>query len=440
MNEKLKVRFAPSPTGYLHIGGARTALFNWLFARNKKGNFILRIEDTDRERAQPQAVESIINGLKWLGLNRDEELVYQSQFIEKHRHYAQMLVDKGKARKIPGKVEGEAIEFLMPSGKTCFNDLIHGRIEFDNKEVGNFVILRGDQTPTYNLACVVDDALLSISHVIRGDDHISNTPKQIALYQALGFPLPQFAHLPLILGPDGSRLSKRHGATALDYYQQMGYLPEAVLNYLALLGWSPKDNREKMNVEQLIESFSLEAVGKKGAIFDLEKLNWMNGVYFAEGSTDDTVSRAADYLKSINYIDDKTDLNWLKRVLDLYKTRIKYFAQLKEQADFIFLDEMKIDPEAEEKFLKRDYIPDMFRVLGERLEKLEPFETETIEGVCRSLAKELKLKSKDLIHPTRVAVTGRAVSPGLFETMAILGKGKVIKRINKRGNNSKTKY
>ena len=433
MNEKIRVRFAPSPTGYLHIGGARTALFNWLFARNKKGGFILRIEDTDRERAQPQAVESIINGLKWLGLNWDEEPVYQSQFIEKHRHFAQMLVDKGKARKIPGKVEGEAIEFLMPSGKTCFNDLIHGRIEFDNKEVGNFVILRGDQTPTYNLACVVDDTLLSISHVIRGDDHISNTPKQIALYQALGFILPQFAHLPLILGPDGSRLSKRHGATALDYYQEMGYLSEAVLNYLALLGWSPKDNREKMNVKELIESFSLEAVGKKGAVFDLEKLNWMNGEYFAEESTDNTVSRAADYLKSIGYIDDKTDLNWLKRVLDLYKTRIKYFAQLKEQANFIFLDEIKIDPAAEETFLKRDYIPDMFKVLKGRLVKLETFEIEEIEKVCRSLAEELKLKSKDLIHPTRVAVTGRAVSPGLFETMAIMGKEKVIKRIGKWG-------
>ncbi len=431
MDKKIRVRFAPSPTGHLHIGGARTALFNWLFARHEKGSFILRIEDTDRERAQPQALESIINGLKWLGISWDEGPIYQSHFIEKHLYYARKLVEEGKARKIPGKTEGEAIEFLMPSGKTIFTDLIHGNIEFDNQELGNFVILRGDQTPTYNLACVVDDALLSISHVIRGDDHISNTPKQIALYQAMGFPLPQFAHVPLILGPDGSRLSKRHGATALDYYRETGYLSEAVFNYLALLGWSPKDNREKMTLAELIDSFSLGSIGKKGAIFDLEKLNWMNGVYFAEKNSDETVSIAAEYLKSIGYVNEKTDLNWLKKVLDLYKTRIKYFAQLKEQADFIFLEEIKICPEDEEKFLKRDYLPAMFKSLKERLEGIESFNAAAIEKVCRDLAEELKLKSKDLIHPTRVAVTGRAVSPGLFETMELIGKSRVIKRIDK---------
>jgi len=429
MTEKIKVRFAPSPTGYLHIGGARTALFNWLFARHYKGSFLLRIEDTDRERTQPEALASIIDGLKWLGLSWDEGPIYQSKFIDKHREFAQRLVDEGKARRIPGKEKGEAIEFLMPEGMTKFNDLVHGMIKIDNQELGNFVILRGDQTPTYNLACVIDDALLSITHVIRGDDHISNTPKQIALYEALGLPLPQFAHLPLILGPDGSRLSKRHGATALDYYQKEGYLPEAVLNYLALLGWSPKDNREKMKVEEIIELFSLEAVGKKGAIFDLDKLNWMNGSYFAEINLDKVVDTTAKYLKSIGFVDEKIELNWLKKVLNLFRTRIKYIGQLKEQADFFFLDDIKIDPEVREKFLKREYIPEAFKLLGEKLEKLESFEAEEIEKTCRGLAKELNLKSGDLIHPVRVALTGRAVSPGLFETMAILGREKCIKRL-----------
>lgn len=432
MDEKVRVRFAPSPTGYLHIGGARTALFNWLFARHHKGKFILRIEDTDPERTQMEAVESIIEGLKWLGLEWDEGPFYQSQFIEKHRYYAQVLVDKRKARKIPGKREGEAIEFIMPPGKISFNDLVHGKIEIDTKEIGDFVIVRGDNTPTYNLACVIDDHLLSISQVIRGDDHISNTPKQIALYQALDFPIPKFAHLPLILGPDGSRLSKRHGATALDYYQKEGYLPEALVNYLALLGWSPKDNREKLSVKELIENFSLEAVGKKGAIFDSDKLNWMDGTYIAEGDLDRLASLARDYLKAAGYIDEKTDLDWLKRVIQLFKTRIKYMAQLKEQGDFIFLKEMNIDPEAEKKFLKRDYIPGMFGKLKERLEELPVFEPGEIEKVCRNLAKELNLKSGDLIHPTRVALTGRAVSPGLFETMAVMGKEKCIKRLEKQ--------
>ena len=430
MKEKVRVRFAPSPTGYLHIGGARTALFNWLFSKHAQGTFVLRIEDTDRERTQEDALRSILNGLKWLGLNWDEGPVYQSELAGKHQEMAELLVKKGKARKIPGKSGGEAVEFIMPAGKTRFDDLVHGPIEFDNLEVGNFVIIRGDQTPTYNLACVVDDHTLSISHVIRGDDHISNTPKQIALYQALDLPLPQFAHLPLILGPDGTRLSKRHGATALDYYEQMGYLPEALLNYLSLLGWSPKDNREKMKVEDIIKTFSLEAVGKRGAIFDIDKLNWLNGVYFSESDLEKTVPVAQRYLKSIGYIKDEADKDWLKRVLNLYKTRIKYIAQLKEQADFIFLDEIKIDPEAKKKFLDRDYIPGMFKELKKKIAEIKNFQPEEIETVCRELAGELKLKSKDLIHPTRVAVTGRAVSPGLFETMSILGKEKVIKRIS----------
>ncbi|MEA3369254.1 MAG: glutamate--tRNA ligase [Candidatus Ratteibacteria bacterium] len=432
MSEKVRVRFAPSPTGYLHIGGARTALFNWLFARHKKGQFILRIEDTDRERAQPKALDSIIGGLKWLGLDWDEGPFYQSKFIEKHRHFAQVLVEKGKARRIPGKEGGDAVEFLMPPGETRFDDLVHGKIKIDNQELGNFVILRGDQTPTYNLACVVDDAFLSITDVIRGDDHVSNTPKQIALYQALDFSLPRFAHLPLILGADGSRLSKRHGATALDFYQEKGYLPEAVLNYLALLGWSPKDNREKVSVGEIIEKFSLEGVGKKGAIFDSEKLNWMNGTYLAEGNSEKMLEIAAQYLKSIGYIKDEVNPEWLKKVLNLFKTRIKYIAQLKEQADFLFLDEIKIDAGAEEKFLKRDYIPGMFKQLRERLGELEVFEAGEIEEICRGLAKELGVKSGDLIHPARVAVTGRAVSPGLFETMAVMGKEKCVKRLEKQ--------
>src|SRR6266704_1005523 len=277
-----RVRFAPSPTGYLHVGGARTALFNWLYARHTGGKFLLRIEDTDRERSSEEHTKVILDGLTWLGLDWDEALVFQGGRVQRHQEVADKLLAEGKAY-----LDADAIRFRVPAGEIAWDDAVHGRISFQGEDVKDFIILRSDRTPIYNLAVVVDDLDMRITHVLRGDDHISNTPKQIALYGALGAPLPVFGHVPMINGPDGKKLSKRHGATAIGDYQHLGILPAAMRNFLALLGWSPGGDREIMTLDEMVRLFSFEGIQQKSAIFDMTKLEWMNGQYLSAAAADE---------------------------------------------------------------------------------------------------------------------------------------------------------
>ena len=420
----VKVRFAPSPTGYLHIGGARTALFNWLFAKSQKGEFILRIEDSDINRSQKKYLDEILESLKWLGLNWDE-LYYQSKRIDIYRDYANQILEKGNAYR-----EGEAIIFKVPQKTIKIYDLIHGPIEFDSSTIKDQVLMKSDGTPTYNFACVIDDATLGITHIIRGDDHISNTPKQAVLYEVLEFNIPKFAHLPLIMGEDGGRLSKRTGATAIGEYRKLGYLPEALTNYFLLLGWSPGNNQEIVSIEKIINRFSIKKVNKTAAIFSIDKLNWINSQYIKKTDVERLVELLIPMLKEKNLIKENFDRNWFLSVVKLFQGRINTLGDFLQWADFCFLENPNFDPEAVKKYLSKDLSKE-FGDLIKKLETLDSFDTQSIETAFRSLVKELDIKTSELVHPVRVALTGRSVGPGLFETISILGKNRVLERLNK---------
>lgn len=430
-NTPVRVRFAPSPTGYLHIGGARTALFNWLFARSHGGTMILRIEDTDRERSSWDDVERIIDSLKWLGLNWDEGPFFQSERKAIYREYAQKLLDAGLAY-YSEEQRGEfpAIIFSIPDEKIVINDIIHGDMEFDNSLIKDLVIFKSDGFPTYNFACVVDDALMGVTHIIRGDDHISNTPKQIPLYKALGFPLPKFAHVPLILGKDKSRLSKRHGATAVQAYKDDGFLPDAMVNFLALLGWSPGENQEIINRTQLIKLFSLERISSKNSVFDDEKLRWMNSVYIKE--MPDTEYKQAVIPFLTQYIQrDNFDQHQLDYILRIMKDRLKLLSDIGPLSGFFFKDDFEYNDEAVHKRLLKPDVPGILSQLVSRLELLEPFNEETTEAAVRQLVESMNISGGAVIHPTRVALTGIQIGPGLFEIMIGLGKEKTINRLKR---------
>jgi len=418
----IRVRFAPSPTGYLHIGGTRTALFNWLFALAQQGEFILRIEDTDKKRSQKKYLDEILDSLKWLGLEW-VELYYQSQRFEIYNQFAKKLLDEGKAYKSEG-----AVILKMPQAKIKIDDLIHGLIEFDTVTIKDQVLIKSDGTPTYNFACVVDDADMKISHVIRGDDHISNTPKQIVIYQALGLPIPKFAHLPLILGKDGGRLSKRTGATAISDYRKMGYLPEAIVNYLMLLGWSPGGNQEIVPIEQAIKNFSIKKVNKTAATFSIEKLNWINNHYIKKSDTNKILDLLIPLLRAKKFIKDDFNRDYLLNVVKLFQGRINTLQDFIDWADFVFLKKPRFEKEAREKFLSSDLSRE-FGILIERLVALKNFDIVSVEAAFRDVVKELNLNASDLVHPVRVSLTGKAIGPGLFETIVILGKEKVIERL-----------
>jgi glutamyl-tRNA synthetase len=418
----IRVRFAPSPTGYLHIGGTRTALFNWLYAKANQGQFILRIEDTDKKRSDKKYLDEILDSLKWLGLNWDE-LYSQSERTQKYQEAAAKLLQEGKAYNSEG-----AIILKMPQMNLKIEDLIHGLIEFDTAVIKDQVLMKSDGSPTYNFACVVDDADLNISHVIRGDDHISNTPKQIVIYQALNLPVPKFAHLPLILGKDGGRLSKRTGATAISDYRKMGYLPEAIVNYLMLLGWSPGENQEIVTLEAAIKKFSIKRVNKTAAVFNLEKLSWINNQYLKKADTKRLAGLLVPLLKAQKYLADDFDSNWLENVVKLFQPRLNTLNDFCDWADFLFLKKPKFTAEAKQKLAGKP-LKDAFKLLLERLEKIESFDIHTCEAAFRDLVKELNLNAADLVHPTRAALTGKTVGPGLFETMVILGKEKTRERL-----------
>ena len=434
-----RVRFAPSPTGYLHVGGARTALFNWLFARRHGGTFVLRIEDTDAERSSWEMVAGIVDGLRWLGLDWDEgpdvggphAPYFQSQRTELYREHAQALVRDGKAYHDAG-----AVRFKVPAGKTRFHDLVHGAIEFDNEHIEAFVILRSDGLPTYHLSVVVDDIDMAITHVVRGDDHISNTPKQVLLYQAFGKPAPEFAHVPLIMGPDKKRLSKRHGATSVTEYERLGYLPEAMVNFLALLGWSPGGDREVLSRDELKQLFNLEGISGGNAVFNAEKLDWFNQQHIGRLPGDELLRRIEARLRVAGVWRDSLAADesaWIAAVLDLLKPRVKNFDQLVVELRPFLVDEPEMDPAAAAKHLTPEIRPLLSR-LASTLEPLEPYDPATVEQALRATAEGASVKAAALIHATRVAVTGRSVSAGLFELLVLLGKRRDIDRLNRAVN------
>ncbi|HSV43330.1 MAG TPA: glutamate--tRNA ligase, partial [Candidatus Bathyarchaeia archaeon] len=417
----VKVRFAPSPTGFLHIGGARTALFNFLYARAQGGSFVLRIEDTDRERSKSEYLDEILDSMRWLGFAWDE-FYKQSDRFDFYRSHAEQLLDSGKAYK-----DGEAVILPMPQTEIKFFDLIRGEVAFDPATIKDQVLMKSDGSPTYSFACVVDDSLMEITHVIRGEDHISNTPKQIAIYQALGFKAPKFAHLPLIMDEEGGRMSKRTGATAVSDYRKNGFLPEALVNYLMLLGWSPGENQEMISLESAIKKFSIKKVNKAAAAFSMDKLHWLNAQYLKQKSDEDLVAFVAPFLKERGLIDENFDGQRLKTIVHLYKNRMADIEEFVERTRYFFVDDFSV-PDA---LRQENFVPDKtrhFSGLSDRLQGVDPFDAAKTEEAFRSFVDQAGLKTADLVHPVRVALTGSDVGPGLFETMEALGKEKTLKR------------
>lgn len=425
----IRVRFAPSPTGYLHIGGVRTALFNYLYARSQQGKFLVRIEDTDRERSKPEFEKEIIDSLKWLGLESDEPMIRQSQRLDRYRTLAKELVAKGLAYEEikDGKT---AVKFKMPGKKALFHDLVHDEVEFDTALFDDLVILKSDGYPTYHWACVIDDHDMEITHVIRGDDHLSNTPRQILLFEALGWKAPKYAHLPLILGADGTPLSKRHGAVSLSAFKEQGFIPEGIINYLAFLGWGLEGNQEIFTLEELTKKFSLKRINKANARFNYEKLEWLNAQHIKKLSE-------AEYLKRLNDFYEKPDFKkpaaekW-KKLLLLYRQRIKTLADLKEQAGYCFTEAIQYETQAQEDFLSIKPLKRHLESWIDRVSQLKDDEFEDdkkLENFTRENAAGWGIEAKDLIHPLRFALTGKTVSPGLFELMSVLGKDSCIHRV-----------
>ena len=477
-----RVRFAPSPTGYLHVGGARTALFNWLYARHYGGVFVLRIEDTDVERSSSEMVTGILDGMRWLGLDWDEgpEIggahgpYFQSERLERYRSMAESLVASGhgyycyckpeelKAKRAAAEQAGQAagagwqydrtcanlpadeiarreaagtpraIRFRMPSGTTAYDDVVHGPIEFDNAVIEDFVVLRSDGFPTYHLSVVVDDIDMRITDVVRGDDHISNTPKQVLLYQAFGAELPRFAHVPLILGPDKRRLSKRHGATSVMEYARQGYLPEAMFNFLALLGWSPGDDRELFTRPELIGAFTLEGISSSNAVFNPEKLDWFNSQHLGRLSGDELTDRLEPLLRAGGLWQDAyrdETRAWFHQVLEILKPRARKLEDFAVQGRYFFEAPAGYDPAAVRKHLSDPSLPRHLEAWRQAMVEVEPFDPASVEQALRATAAERGVKPAALIHATRIALTGQAVSPSLFEVVSLVGRDAAAARL-----------
>jgi glutamyl-tRNA synthetase len=478
-----RVRFAPSPTGYLHVGGARTALFNWLFARRFGGVFVLRIEDTDVERSSADMVEGILDGLRWLGLDWDEgpkiggphAPYFQSERRDRYRAMAERLVADGhayycycspealKAKRdavrgtaTPGADDPwtydrtcraltadviaarerdrtpRAIRFKVPAGTMRFDDLVHGAIEFDCANIEDFVVLRSDGHPTYQLSVVSDDVDMAITHVVRGDDHISNTPKQILLYRAVGAEVPQFAHVPLILGPDKKRLSKRHGATSVIEYARQGVLPEAMVNFLALLGWSPGGNQEVFSRDELVRAFALDGISGGNAVFNPEKLEWFNQQHIMRLAPEELARRIKPSLEAAglwrdDYLGDRHA--WFFAVLELLKPRAKRLDDFVAHGRFFFDDALEYDTAALDKYLQPSGMREHLAALSGAFSELPTFDATSTEAALRATAEARAVKAASLIHAVRVAVTGRSVSAGLFEVLALIGRDRVRARL-----------
>ncbi len=464
MPEKIRVRFAPSPTGHLHIGGARTALFNWLFAKHHNGVFILRIEDTDRTRSTDEYIESIMEGMKWLDLAWDEGPYRQTDRFDVYGRYAENLVAEGKAyycycspeeleeRRKEAMARGEspkydgrcrhlheapsdkkpAVRFKMPrEGNIVVHDLIKGEVVFDNAQMDDLIIVRSDGTPTYNFTVVVDDVDMKITHVIRGDDHLNNTPKQIHIYNAFGYQVPLFAHLSMILGSDKARLSKRHGATSVIAYKDMGYLPDALVNYLVRLGWSYGD-QEVFTRDELIQHFSFENVGTSSAVFNPEKLLWLNSQYIIHSDPVKLAGLVMPFLINAGIIKEgqALDTTWLAKAIITLQERSKTLAELAESLGYYISEDVEYVQKAKEKFLNEKSRPYLIE-LKEALEKLEDFTPTAIEPIFKSIAEKNNIKLGNIAQPVRVAMTGKTERPGIFEVLEIAGKEKTLKRLDK---------
>jgi glutamyl-tRNA synthetase len=477
--QPVRVRFAPSPTGYLHVGGARTALFNWLLARRHGGVFVLRIEDTDLERSSFEMVEGILDGMRWLGLDWDEGPIvggphgpyFQSERLDRHRAMAAQLVKAHKAyfcyctpeelkakreaaeaaagawmydrtclKLTPSEIAAReaahrprAVRFLVPLGATRFDDLVHGPIEFDGANIEDFVILRADQQPTYHLSVVSDDVEMKITHVVRGDDHISNTPKQLLLYEAVGAPVPAFAHVPLILGSDKKRLSKRHGATSVMEYARQGYLPEAMVNFLALLGWSPgSGDRELFTRNELSEVFDLAGISGSSAVFNNEKLEWFNQQYIVTLAPEELTARIRPLLEQAGLWDPAflgEKHGWFFSILELLKPRAKRLEDFVSMAQYFFSDDVEYDEAAVAKHVRADGMVDHLRAVDSSLRALDAFDPGSLETTIRAVADARGVKAGTLIQAIRVAVSGRTATPGLFEVLSLLGRERVHQRL-----------
>jgi len=416
----IRVRFAPSPTGYLHVGGARTALLNWLYARHTGGTFLLRVEDTDKARSTDEHTQVILDGLRWLGLDWDEEPVFQGARIARHQELADRLLKEGKAY-----VEEGAIRLTVPEGEIAWDDAVHGRISFQGADIKDFVILRADRSPLYNFAVVVDDIDMRITHVLRGDDHISNTPKQIAVYRALGAALPVFGHVPMINGPDGKKLSKRHGATAVGDYQHEGILPAAMRNFLALLGWSPGGDREIMTLDEMKDLFSLDGIQSKAAIFDTTKLKWMNGQYLSASSAEDLYPLVEPPLSM------KAEKNAVLKAIAAVKTRSHTTIEVAQQVA-VRLDatKVKLDEKAQKEIAKD---PAGYKAaLQAAVAALKDTEwtPAAIEARLRKLAEEMGVPAGKVFQPIRIALTGGTVSEPVNELLFVIGKEASLKRLS----------
>lgn len=456
-----KVRFAPSPTGQLHLGSARTALFNYLYAKHYNGTFYLRIEDTDKARSKQEYIEQICSSLKWLGLKWDGEPLFQSTRLGEYHDVVQILLENNSAYRCfcskdaleaarvggsyqyPGTCrnlseedikmhlnsgEGFVVRLRVPEGETHFDDMIYGTVHVKHEEIDDFIISRSDGNPTYNLVVVVDDHEMEITHVIRGEDHISNTPKQILIYNAMDYTVPEFAHLPMILGPDKKRLSKRHGAPGVQQFKDDGYLPDALLNYLALLGWNPGSEDEIFTLDELIASFEMSHVHKKGAVYDEQKLTWISGQHMSRLGT-------ANILEGIHEIKsdwcDGFDTQYIYTVLDLLKPRSKSLRDFIDQSSYFFNDPQSYDEKSSRKNWKDDAVSQIMNDFKKRLEVLEQWDADVIETSLRKIAEENDLSAGKLIHPSRLALSGVPSGPSLFTLMAILGKDACIRRLNK---------
>ncbi len=471
----VRVRFAPSPTGYLHVGNARTALFNYLFARHTGGKLILRVEDTDKERSKKEYEEMLIEDLKWLGIQWDEGPdvggdfgpYRQSQRLDIYEKYVKQLLESGYAYHcycLPEELEEErkkalaegrpprysgkcrhlteeqkkeyekkgikpVVRFKVPDGRTIiFDDLVRGHIEINVDEFGDFVIVRQDGMPTYNFVVVVDDALMKITHVIRGEDHLSNTPKQILIYEALGFDLPQFAHLPIILGEDRSKLSKRHGAVSVRAFKDEGYMPEALFNFLSLLGWHPKEDREILSKEEIIKEFDIKDVHKSPAVFDRTKLRWMNGVYIREIiPLDELTKRAEPFFKGFGYI---ADFDYYRKVMEVIRDSIETLMDIKERARPFFVDEFEFDQKAKEE-LSDETAYRVIQTFYEKIKNRESLTGQEFKQIMKEIQKELKVKGRQLYHPVRIALTGEHSGVGLDLLVEVIGIERVKKRIQR---------
>lgn len=477
--DTVRVRFAPSPTGWLHIGGARTALYNWLFARKHGGKMVIRIEDTDAERSRMDLVQPILDALAWLGIDWDEgpdrDGPYGPYLQSQRRALYQAAVDEllaagkayrcfcspetlaeqraaaeaaGKPYRYPGvcrhlsadEVErriaaGEpyVVRLVGPAGgTTVVHDLLRGEVAFDNQEFDDFIIVKSSGIPTYNFACVIDDHAMAISHVIRAEEHLSNTPRQLLIYEAFGYEPPQFAHVSMVLAPDRSKLSKRHGAVAVEEFRESGYLPEALVNYIALLGWSPGDDRELLTLQEMVELFDLQRVSRAAAIYDVGKLTWMNGQYLHTLPLERILPEALKRLQAAGFVPetlDDAERARVEAIVDAVRSRVRTLDEIVDGASYFFKDVDRYDPEGVKKRFLKEGVADLLREAREVLASVEPFTVESTEQAYRELVEKRGISGGALFHPTRLALTGRTMGPSLFEVIALLGRETCLKRL-----------